>query len=52
MKTQQTVTKDPVCGMVVNEETALHLERDGKSYYFCGESCRKHFSRGQQGRPI
>ena len=44
MKTSQIVTKDPVCGMSVNEETALHAERDGKTYYFCGEKCRKTFT--------
>ena len=43
MKIPQTVTKDPICGMSVNEETALHAERDGKTFYFCGEKCKKTF---------
>ena len=43
MKTPQIVAKDPVCGMSVNEETALHAERDGKTFYFCGETCLKTF---------
>ena len=29
--------------MSVNEETALHAERDGKTFYFCGEKCKKTF---------
>jgi YHS domain-containing protein len=35
------MTKDPICGMTVDEATALHAERDGQSY--CSESCRKKF---------
>ena len=30
----KSVIKDPICGMIVNEATALHAERDGKTYYF------------------
>lgn len=35
--------KDPVCGMTVDEATALHAERDGRMFYFCSEHCRKAF---------
>jgi len=42
MKTSKSMTKDPVCGMVV-DETALHAERDGQTFYFCCDSCRKKF---------
>ncbi len=34
---------DPICGMTVNETTARSAERDGQTYYFCGESCRQKF---------
>lgn len=43
MKETQAATKDPICGMSVNESTALHADRDGKTFYFCGEGCRKKF---------
>ena len=43
MKKSKSVTKDPICGMTVDEATALHTERDGKTFYFCGESCRQKF---------
>ena len=43
MKESKSVTKDPICGMTVDEATALHAERDGKTFYFCGESCRQKF---------
>lgn len=25
---------DPICGMTVNEATALSVERDGETFYF------------------
>ncbi len=37
------MTKDPVCGMTVDEAKAIHAERDGKTFYFCSEHCRKKF---------
>lgn len=43
MNTTKTKAIDPICGMTVDEATALHAERDGKTFYFCGESCRKKF---------
>ena len=36
---------DPVCGMSVEEATSeLSLFRDGRTYYFCSESCRTEFA--------
>ena len=43
MKETKSETRDPMCGMRVDEETALHLEKDGKRFYFCGENCKKQF---------
>ena len=37
------MAKDPICGMTVDEATALHAERDGETFYFCSEHCRKEF---------
>ncbi len=37
------MTKDPICDMTVDEATALHAARDGKTFYFCSEHCRKTF---------
>ena len=34
---------DPICGMTVDEATALHADRDGEAFYFCSEHCRKEF---------
>lgn len=37
------MTKDPICGMTVDEGTALRVERDGKTFYFCSDHCRQKF---------
>ena len=34
---------DPVCGMMVDEASALHAEREGQTFYFCSEHCRQKF---------
>jgi len=39
-----TVSIDPVCGMKVSVEAAKwSAERDGETFYFCGQSCLKKF---------
>jgi Cu+-exporting ATPase len=43
MKESKSVTKDPICGMTVDQATALHAERDGKTFYFCSDHCRQKF---------
>ena len=34
---------DPICGMTVDEASALRAERDGQTLYFCGDRCRQKF---------
>jgi YHS domain-containing protein len=36
---------DPVCGMAVDVtgELAEHVERNGKTYYFCSSDCREQY---------
>ena len=43
IKESKSVTKDPICGMTVDKATALHAERDGKTFYFCSDQCRQKF---------
>ena len=43
MKESKSVTQDPICGMTVDEATALSAERDRQTFYFCSEHCRKKF---------
>src|SRR5258706_14933397 len=37
------MSKDPVCGMVVDESSPFRAERDGQAFYFCCEHCRQAF---------
>jgi Cu+-exporting ATPase len=37
------MSKDPICGMTVDEATALPAEREGETFYFCSEHCRSKF---------
>lgn len=41
----KTVTKDPVCGMVVEETSSRRAEHQGTVYLFCSEGCRQKFTR-------
>jgi YHS domain-containing protein len=35
---------DPVCGMLVDTDTAMWTaEHDGKTYFFCGKGCMLDF---------
>jgi len=43
MKNTTSTTKDPICGMTVDRATALHAERDGKTFSFCSDQCRTKF---------
>ena len=37
------MVQDPVCKVYVPKKEALHLDKAGKSYYFCCRSCRDRF---------
>ena len=37
------MAKDPICGMTVDEASALHVERGGQTFYFCSDHCRQKF---------
>jgi P-type Cu+ transporter len=41
---QETAVVDPVCGMSILPSDAVgHLEHEGRTYYFCAESCLERF---------
>jgi len=41
------MTKDPVCGMKVDEETATSVTYEGKIYYFCSYGCKASVQKAQ-----
>ena len=38
-----TMATDPVCGMSVERERAVSVERDGETHHFCSRGCREEF---------
>ena len=38
--------RDPMCGMTVDRATAVRLERDGRTFFFCSDHCRHGFAAG------
>jgi P-type Cu+ transporter len=43
------MTKDPVCGMQVNDEQAAGTsEYRGKTYYFCSPGCKQRFDQNPE----
>ncbi|MCJ7423465.1 heavy metal translocating P-type ATPase [Candidatus Bathyarchaeota archaeon] len=45
------MARDPVCGMYVDEETAVYKTVvDGKTYYFCSEQCMLTFTQPETER--
>ncbi len=39
----EKVLTDPVCGMKVTEDAQHSLDYEGKTYYFCAETCLQKF---------
>ncbi len=47
--TTEKTAIDPVCGMTVEIATARHhTSYDGREFYFCCPSCKRHFERNPQ----
>jgi len=42
-KGMTTMVTDPVCGMSVEAESAVTLEHDGRTFYFCSRGCSWEF---------
>lgn len=38
------MTRDAVCGVLIDEKISPSFRYEGKTYYFCSEACRKEFS--------
>jgi Cu+-exporting ATPase len=37
-------SKDPVCGMSVTQQSAYHVQHEGRPYYFCSAKCQTKFA--------
>lgn len=49
MNGAKSTLKDPICGMDVDPDKALHAERDGKTFYFCSDGCLQKFLHAPAG---
>ncbi len=44
--------KDPVCGMVIEQDDAVATStHEGKTYYFCSEDCKVTFDESPKDYP-
>lgn len=43
-RSMSEMATDPVCGMAVEREGALHYRRDGMTSFFCSSACRDEFA--------
>ena len=46
---QDLLVEDPVCGILLPKQQAVRLRQDGRTYYFCSESCCDAFISGKEG---
>lgn len=46
---QDAGTRDPQCGKVVDPRKAISVTWEGKTYFFCSETCRKNFDADPPG---
>ncbi|MBI1972310.1 MAG: YHS domain-containing protein [Candidatus Aenigmarchaeota archaeon] len=42
------LVRDVVCGMEVDEKSALKREHKGKFYYFCSKNCEQTFEKSPE----
>lgn len=40
--------KDVVCGMQVDEKTAIRRDNKGKTYFFCSKNCAQAFDKNPE----
>ena len=49
---QAPLAVDPICGMTVAAVASTpSLERDGETFYFCGEGCKAKFEAQSEHAP-
>jgi len=49
MAENDSITRDPVCGMTLREDKAPEkFEYEGRTYYFCARGCRERFEKNPE----
>lgn len=44
------MTRDPICGMEVDEQRGIKVTKDGQDYFFCSQHCRDKFMGRSEAR--
>ena len=47
---EDVLEEDPICRTLIPRHQAVRLRHDGKTYYFCSETCCDMFISQQEGR--
>lgn len=47
-KAEDVLVEDLVCGILIPKQQAVRLRQDGRTYYFCSESCCDAFTSGKE----
>jgi Cu+-exporting ATPase len=47
-RSEVKLPRDPVCGMVVDEDTAMKRKIGDRTYYFCSESCARTYEQPER----
>ncbi|MCW5200945.1 YHS domain-containing protein [Desulfobulbus sp. F4] len=47
---EDMLVEDPACGILIPKQQAVRLRQDGRTYYFCSESCCDAFTGGTKGQ--
>ncbi len=47
---RDVLVEDPVCHTLIPKHQAIRLRQDGKTYYFCSDSCCDQFTGGPGGK--
>ncbi len=48
-RVQDILVEDPVCHTLIPKKQAIRLRKDGKTYYFCSDSCCDTFTDPSEG---
>jgi YHS domain-containing protein len=51
-KTENTMVKDPVCGMYMDARLAIRLDNTNEAIYFCSDECRNKYRVKSPGEKV
>ncbi len=46
---RDVLMEDPVCHTLIPAKSAITMNKEGKTLYFCSQNCRDHYTANQPG---